>query len=57
MFQLLESPDFPADYLPEVKTFATVLEDCRAASGLNWTMPAPSLMIAPGARTGDYRTE
>ena len=47
MFQLLESPDFPADYLPEVKTFATVLEDCRAASGLNWTMLAPSPVIAP----------
>ncbi|WP_237232743.1 NAD(P)-dependent oxidoreductase [Rothia nasisuis] len=54
---LLESPDFPAEYLPEAKTFATVLEDYRAASGLNWTMLAPSPMIAPGARTGDYRTE
>lgn len=54
---LLESPEFPADYLPEAKTFATVLEDYRAASGLNWTMLAPSPMIAPGARAGDYRTE
>lgn len=41
MLQLLESPDFPADYLPEAKTFVTVLEDYRAASGLNWTMLAP----------------
>ncbi|MDO4820507.1 MAG: NAD(P)H-binding protein [Rothia sp. (in: high G+C Gram-positive bacteria)] len=54
---LLESPDFPAEYLPEAKTFASILDDYRAASGLNWTMLAPSPMIAPGARTGDYRTE
>lgn len=54
---LLESPDFPAEYLPEAKTFASILEDYRAASGLNWTMLAPSPMIAPGAHTGDYRTE
>ncbi|WP_237223722.1 NAD(P)-dependent oxidoreductase [Rothia nasisuis] len=54
---LLESPDFPAEYLPEAKTFAEILGDYRAASGLNWTMLAPSPMIAPGARTGDYRTE
>ncbi|MDY3049743.1 MAG: NAD(P)H-binding protein [Rothia sp. (in: high G+C Gram-positive bacteria)] len=54
---LLESPDFPEEYLPEAKTFAGILEDYRAASGLNWTMLAPSPMIAPGARTGDYRTE
>ena len=54
---LLDSPDFPEEYLPEAKTFAAVLDDYRAASGLNWTMLAPSPMIAPGARTGDYRTE
>ncbi|WP_237209219.1 NAD(P)-dependent oxidoreductase [Rothia nasimurium] len=54
---LLESPDFPAEYLPEAKTFAEILGDYRAASGLNWTMLAPSPMIAPGARTGNYRTE
>lgn len=54
---LLESPDFPAEYLPEAKTFAEILGDYRAASGLNWTMLAPSPMIAPGVRTGDYCTE
>lgn len=55
--KLFETPDFPEEYLPEAKTFAAVLEDYRVASGLNWTMLAPSPMIAPGARTGDYRTE
>lgn len=54
---LLESPDFPAEYLPEAKTFASILDDYRAASDLNWTMLAPSPMIAPGTRTGNYRTE
>ncbi|MBF0807433.1 NAD-dependent epimerase/dehydratase family protein [Rothia nasimurium] len=55
--QLFETPDFPEEYLTEAKTFAAVLDDYRAASDLNWTMLAPSPMIAPGARTGDYRTK
>ena len=54
---LLDSPDFPEEYLTEAKTFAAVLDDYRAASDLTWTMLAPSSMIAPGARTGNYRTE
>lgn len=54
---LLDRPDFPEEYLTEAKTFAAVLDDYRAASDLNWTMLAPSPMIAPGARTGNYRTE
>lgn len=54
---LMESPEFPTEYKPEAQTFAAILEDYRAASGLNWTILAPAPMIAPGARTGEYRTE
>lgn len=54
---LMESPEFPAEYKPEALAFGQILDYYRAASGLNWTMLAPSPMIAPGVRTGDYRTE
>lgn len=53
---LFESPDFPAEFLAEAKTFAAVLEDYRAADGIDWTMVAPSPEIAPGRRTGRYVT-
>lgn len=55
--QLFETPEFPEEYLTEAKTFAEILGDYRAATDLKWTVLAPSPMIAPGARTGDYRTE
>ncbi|NHU85473.1 NAD(P)H-binding protein [Kocuria sp. JC486] len=51
---LLESPDFPAEYLTEAKAFARVLEEYSDSADLNWTMIAPSPEIAPGARTGQY---
>lgn len=54
---LLESPDFPEEYLPEAKTFAQVLADYRASEGLDWTVIAPSPGIAPGVLTGDYKLE
>lgn len=39
---LLDSPEFPAEYLPEAKAFAQVHDDYAASAGLNWTMIAPS---------------
>lgn len=53
---LLDSPDFPVDYLPEAQAFAQVHTNYAAAEGLNWTMIAPSPEIAPGTRTGEYTT-
>lgn len=52
--RLLDSPEFPAEYLPEATAFAQVHEDYAASTGLNWTMIAPSPEIAPGVRTGQY---
>ncbi len=54
---LLDSPDFPEAYLPEAKAFAKVLDGYRNAEGLDWTVVAPSPLIAPGVRTGEYKTE
>lgn len=55
--QLFDSPDFPAEYLPEAKTFGQVLDAYRASEGLQWTMLAPSPVIAPGVRTGEYNKQ
>ena len=52
--RLLDSPEFPAEYLTEAKAFARVYDAYAAAHGLNWTMIAPSPVIAPGVRTGHY---
>ncbi|MDO5617238.1 NAD(P)-dependent oxidoreductase [Kocuria sp.] len=51
---LLDSPDFPAEYLPEAKSFAQVFADYSASNSAQWTMIAPSPEIAPGVRTGKY---
>lgn len=53
---LLDSPEFPAEYLPEAKAFTQVYTDYAASTGLDWTLIAPSSEIAPGARTGSYTT-
>ena len=45
---LKDTPEFPAAYKAESDTFAAVLDLYRAAEGLDWTMLAPSPMIAPG---------
>ncbi|GAA4896671.1 NAD(P)H-binding protein [Tessaracoccus lubricantis] len=50
--RLLETPGFPAEYLPESTAFSTVLDLYRAADGIDWTLVAPSPVIAPGKRTG-----
>lgn len=55
--RLVDSPEFPAEYKPEALTFAQILDAYRAATDINWTMLAPSPMITPGQRTGEYRTE
>lgn len=52
--KLYEAPGFPAEYRPEAKAFAAVLEAYRNSQHLDWTMIAPSPEIAPGKRTGEY---
>ena len=52
--RLLDSPDSPAEYLPEAKAFARLYDAYAASEGLAWTMIAPSPEIAPGVRTGHH---
>ncbi|HEY4383615.1 MAG TPA: NAD(P)-dependent oxidoreductase [Ktedonobacteraceae bacterium] len=53
--QLVDTPDFPAAW----KAGASGLRDALAiyrAADLDWTFFSPAAMIAPGERTGIYRT-
>lgn len=51
-----DTPSFPADYYPEANAFATILQEFRNSHGVDWTVVAPSPVIAPGKRTGEYMT-
>lgn len=53
---LLDDPEVPELYRPEMATMREVLEKFRASQGLDWTAVSPAPQIAPGERTGDYRT-
>lgn len=54
---LLESADFPAMFLAEATSAATVLDNFRTAvDGVDWVIGSPAPQIAPGERTGSYRT-
>ena len=54
--RLKDMPDFPPAYFAESTTLSTVLDLYRASKGLDWTMLAPAPEIAPGERTGHYRS-
>ena len=55
--RLMDTPDFPPAYLPEAKTMAALYNLVMAApESLDWTMQAPAPEIAPGERTGKYRS-
>ncbi|MDQ6753165.1 MAG: NAD(P)H-binding protein [Actinomycetota bacterium] len=55
--RLVESPDFPEAYRPEALTMAALYDAVKdAPPSLNWTMQAPAPQVAPGERTGSYRT-
>lgn len=53
--QLIDTPNFPAQYKATAEGARSALNMLRAEPSLNWTMLSPSAVIAPGARTGSYR--
>jgi uncharacterized protein len=53
---LLDDPQVPDLYRPEMVTMRKVLEKFRATEGLDWTAVSPAPQIAPGERTGAYST-
>ena len=54
---LADLPDFPAAYREEAREGREALAIFRnEAKGLDWTYLSPAAEIAPGQRTGKYRT-
>lgn len=54
--RLIDTPEFPAIYLPEAKAGVAVLDLFRAAAPeFEWTYVSPAAVIAPGERTGNFR--
>lgn len=56
--QLLDTPQFPAEYRAGAEGARDVLNTLRAETSLDWTFLSPSMIIDPeGERTGRFRTE
>ncbi len=54
---LADTPDFPEIYREEAREGREALDIWRKdAKGLDWTYLSPAAEIAPGKRTGKYRT-
>ena len=54
--QLLDTPDFPAAYRASAEGARQALSLLRGEQQLDWTMLSPSMMLAPGERTGVFRS-
>jgi putative NADH-flavin reductase len=54
---LKDTPGFPSAYKAESETGTRALELLRSANPSPWTLISPAPEIAPGQRTGTYRTE
>lgn len=54
--RLLDGPGFPDAYKPEAGAAADALDAIRADVDAEWTFLSPAPVIAPGERTGSYRT-
>lgn len=52
---LLDTPGFPAAWLPEAEGGRKFLQLLRRERGLDWTFLSPSAEFAPGERTGTFR--
>jgi len=54
--QLLDTPQFPAEWKATAEGAREALKLVRQTSDLDWTMLSPPPHIHPGERTGRYRT-
>ena len=53
--QLLDSPDFPAEYREGAEGARQVLNLLREEHELEWTFLSPAARLEPGPRTGKFR--
>ena len=54
--QLIDTPAFPPQYKATAEGARQALQLLQKETSLNWTMLSPSAVIAPGQRTGSFRT-
>jgi putative NADH-flavin reductase len=55
--RLVDTPDFHDEWKPEALAASDALEVFRTAdTPVNWTSISPGALLAPGERTGRYRT-
>ena len=54
--RLLDTPEFPPKFRQEALAQGQALDFYRTISDIRWTYVSPAAQIAPGARTGRFRT-
>ncbi|QLC73670.1 NAD(P)-dependent oxidoreductase [Pseudomonas sp. LPB0260] len=53
--QLIDTPDFPAEYKEGAEGARQALELIRAETALDWSFISPPALLQPGARSGQFR--
>jgi uncharacterized protein len=53
--QLVDTPQFPAEYRTEARAARDALARLRDEAELDWSFVSPAPMLAPGERTGRFR--
>lgn len=53
--QLVDTPQFPAEWKPGALGARQALEDFREEKALDWVFVSPAALLEPGQRTGKYR--
>ena len=53
--RLMDTPSFPADYLPPARAAAAFFDRLQQVDDLDWTYISPPPGFAPGERTGVFR--
>ena len=53
--QLVDTPQFPADYKQGALAAREALNRLQRETALDWSFVSPPIALAPGARTGQYR--
>lgn len=53
--QLVDTPQFPAEYRTEARAARDALNRLRDEDRIDWTFVSPAPLLAPGERTGRFR--
>ena len=53
--QLVDTPNFPAEYLQAARAMREILTRIQRETGLDWTLLSPPIALTPGERSGQYR--